>query len=155
LNLNPREVELTIRDKKIETPRHLLKAESVLRGFALTFPETVEEFPWGHRAMKVKKKTFLFMAVEGDTFSLSVKLPQSNLAALLFPHVSPTDYGLGKSGWVTARYQGQEKVDVDLLKEWIDESYRAIAPKRLVAFLEGVAGAEKARPAKKRPQKRK
>jgi predicted DNA-binding protein (MmcQ/YjbR family) len=104
--------------------------------------------------MKVKKKVFVFLALEGDTFSLSVKLPKSSLGALMFPYASPTEYGLGKSGWVTARFQGRDEVDVALLKEWIDESYRAIAPKGFVALLEGAeAGLDG--PVRKRPQKRK
>jgi predicted DNA-binding protein (MmcQ/YjbR family) len=122
--------------------------------FALTYPETVEEFPWGHRAMKVEKKTFLFLALEGDELSLSVKLPKSNLVALLFPYASPTDYGLGQSGWITARFKGRDKVDIALLKEWVDESYRAIAPKRFVALLDGGELGREG-PGRKRPKKRK
>jgi hypothetical protein len=36
---------------------------------------------------------------------------------------------------VTARFGTREKPPVDLLKRWIDESYRAVAPKKLVARL--------------------
>lgn len=140
---------MTLKDGEPKSPRHLIRAESALRDFALTFPETVEEFPWGHRAMKVKKRVFVFLALEENTFSLSVKLPQSNLGALMFPYASPTEYGLGQSGWITARFQGRDKVDVALLKEWIDESYRAIAPKRLAALLDGEG------PVRKRPRKKK
>jgi hypothetical protein len=46
----------------IETPREkLTKSEGALREFALKFPETHEDFPWGHRALKVKGKVFVFM----------------------------------------------------------------------------------------------
>ena len=71
---------------------------------------------------------------------LSVKLPGSASFALGLPFASPTAYGLGKSGWVTARFALREKPPVDLLKQWIDESYRAIAPKRLVASLDAPSG---------------
>lgn len=108
-------------------------AEAKLRDFALAYPEAFEEFPWGHRAMKVKGKTFVFLALEEDVFSLSVKLPASAVAALVLPFASPTGYGLGKSGWVTARFAPGEEIPLELLEEWIDESYRAIAPKKLVA----------------------
>ena len=40
------------------------------------------------------------------------------------------DPPLGKAGWVTARFEKSEDVPVDLLKQWIDESYTAVAPKR-------------------------
>lgn len=110
--------------------------ELALRRFALGFPETIEEFPWGHRAFKVKKKTFLFLAADASGLSLSVKLPESRGIALTLPFAQPTGYGLGKSGWVTASFPGRRKPPLDLLKEWIEESYRAIAPKKLVAFLD-------------------
>jgi len=110
------------------------KIESKLREFALKFPEAYEEFPWGHSAMKVKKKAFLFMGTdENGRFSISVKLPQSRDMAIDLPFTEPTGYGLGKSGWVTA-YLTDEKA-LDLIKSWINESYRAIAPKGLVKLL--------------------
>jgi predicted DNA-binding protein (MmcQ/YjbR family) len=92
--------------------------------------------PWGHHAIKVKGKTFLFLGADGDTFSLSAKLPSSAGVALKLPFAEPTHYGLGKSGWVTASFPRKSSVPVELLKLWIDESYRAVAPKRLVAELD-------------------
>jgi predicted DNA-binding protein (MmcQ/YjbR family) len=84
--------------------------------------------------MKVKKKAFLFMGTdESGRFSISVKLPQSRDMAIDLPFTEPTGYGLGKSGWVTA-YLADEKA-LDLIKAWIEESYRAIAPKTLVKQL--------------------
>jgi hypothetical protein len=68
-------------------------------------------------------------------FGLSVKLPASAPMALLLPFASPTGYGLGKSGWVSARFSPSESPPLDLLRAWIDESYRAIAPKTLVKKL--------------------
>ena len=106
-----------------------------MRKYALDFPEAYEEFPWGERVIKVHKKIFLFL--NGDTGNLRVttKLPQSYGAALLAPFAKPTGYGLGKSGWVTASFAKGEQVPYDILKSWIHESYRAIAPKRLAAQL--------------------
>jgi hypothetical protein len=56
--------------------------------------------------------------------------------ALTLPFASPTEYGLGKSGLVTARFEPDDEVPVEMLEEWIDESFRAIAPKRVIAQLE-------------------
>jgi len=110
------------------------KIESKLREFALTFPEAYEEFPWGHSAIKVKKKAFLFMGTdENGRFSISVKLPHSRDMAVDLPFTEPTGYGLGKSGWVTAYLTDQKSLD--LIKAWVEESYRAIAPKTLVKQL--------------------
>jgi len=44
-------------------------------------------------------------------------------------------YGLGRAGWVTATFETGEPVPVELMIAWIDESYRAIAPKKLVKEL--------------------
>jgi|SRR5438093_12187638 len=114
---------------------------AVLCAFALGFPEAYEEFPWGERVAKVKGKVFVFLGMDGDELGLSVKLPQSGILALGLPFASPTGYGLGKAGWVTARFGKGEKAPVDLLRSWIDESYRAVAPKKLVAALSAAPAA--------------
>src|SRR3954454_3732952 len=108
---------------------------TALRKLALAYPEATEDMPWGHHAIKVKGKSFLFLAADADTFSLSAKLPSSAGVALKLPFASPTEYGLGRSGWVTARFPRGARVPLDVLRLWVDESYRAIAPKRLVASL--------------------
>ena len=119
-------------------PKKTLESiEAVLRDYALGFPETHEDHPWGHIAVKVKGKAFVFLGGEkgAKELSLSVKLPQSRDMAADLPFAEPTGYGLGKSGWVTARFEKVGDVPVDLLKSWIEESYRAIAPKKLVKEL--------------------
>jgi hypothetical protein len=57
----------------------------------------------------------------------------------MLPFSSPTAYGLGRSGWVTAKFAPDEIPPLEMLKAWIDESYRAQAPKRLVARLPALA----------------
>jgi predicted DNA-binding protein (MmcQ/YjbR family) len=119
--------------------KRLSSAESALRRHALAYPEAYEEFPWGHVAVKVKGKVFLFLSngLDGDdVFSLSLKLPLSGKHALTLPFASPTGYGLGKSGWVSARFVAGDDVPLEMLQEWVDESFRAIAPKRVLAKFE-------------------
>ena len=115
----------------------LTREGTALRKFALSYPEATEHMPWGHHAIKVKGKSFLFLflAADAETFSLSAKLPSSGGVALKLPFASPTEYGLGRSGWVTARFPRGARAPLDVLRLWVDESYRAIAPKRLVARL--------------------
>jgi predicted DNA-binding protein (MmcQ/YjbR family) len=114
----------------------LARGESALRRRALAYPQVSEDFPWGHSAFKIKGKVFLFLHGEDKNLHLSVKLPLSGATALSLPFASSTGYGLGKSGWVTARFGAGEDVPLDMLQEWIDESFRAIAPKRLLAQFE-------------------
>jgi predicted DNA-binding protein (MmcQ/YjbR family) len=113
----------------------VLALESKLRDFALKYPESHEDFPWGERAIKVKGKVFLFMRAEDDVVSFSVKLPHSRDIAIDLPFTEPTHYGMGKHGWVTARVK-PKGAPLDMIKAWIDESYRAVAPKKLVKELD-------------------
>lgn len=111
------------------------ESEAALRRYALSFPDAHEDFPWGERVVKVRKKVFVFMGHSDGRLSLSVKLPESQTVALMLPFTEPTGYGLGKSGWVSARFDPNARPPEDLLREWIHESYCAVAPKKLVAAL--------------------
>jgi predicted DNA-binding protein (MmcQ/YjbR family) len=109
-----------------------------LRAFGLAYPGAHFKSPWpGHMDLAVKDKTFAYLSIEGQPFGISCKLPQSNSEALMLPFCKPAGYGLGKSGWVSAELAAGDTVPVDLFKAWIDESYRAQAPKKLVAELDG------------------
>jgi predicted DNA-binding protein (MmcQ/YjbR family) len=124
-----------------------------IREHALSFPEAWEDHPWGERVAKVGKKVFVFgqVEIEGGGYVLSVKLPASGPDMLHEKFAEPTGYGLGKSGWVTLRFSPKEAIPVERIKAWIEESYRAVAPKKLVARLDA---AKEARPAVPRPRRR-
>jgi predicted DNA-binding protein (MmcQ/YjbR family) len=117
------------------------RALTELRALALSYPDTREDFPWGDRCYKVGKKIFLFLSDDDGGLGLSCKLPQTNQAALMLPFAEPTGYNLGKSGWISARFAAGEEVPLPMLREWIEESYRAIAPKTRVRELDARAGA--------------
>jgi predicted DNA-binding protein (MmcQ/YjbR family) len=82
--------------------KNLVTAGEQLRSFALSLPEAYEETPWGHLAFKVKKKAFCFYGADATSLGMSVKLPISHEQALKEKWATPTGYGLGKSGWVSA-----------------------------------------------------
>jgi predicted DNA-binding protein (MmcQ/YjbR family) len=131
----------------------LKKYEDTLRETARGYPETTEDFPWGHPTVKVKGKAFVFFYNHEDkSLSMSVKLPMSNGTALMLPFVKPTGYGMGKSGWVTADFGPDNAPPLGMLCQWLDESYRAVAPKKLVAQLAGGAGAAKTEAAPAKPK---
>lgn len=113
----------------------LKKAFEHIREFALGYPETREDHPWGESAIKVRGKTFVFMGLTEGKFGLSVKLPRSHEFALDYPFTKSTGYGLGSSGWVSASFVGKDDPPLDVLRAWIDESFRAIAPRKLAATL--------------------
>jgi predicted DNA-binding protein (MmcQ/YjbR family) len=128
----------------------LARAEAALRGHALAKPEATEHFPWGERAIKVKGKVFLFMFADATRLSLSTKLPRSSSVALMLPFATPTGYGLGKAGWVSAAFEAGESPPIDLLCSWIDESYQAVAPAKLAALVREPASTAGPIPAAKR-----
>ena len=105
-----------------------------LRAFGLTYAGVRPKSPWpGHDDLAVNNKTFAYLSNEGEPFSISVKLPYTKHKALKLPFAKPTGYGLAKSGWITLGPLAGQMPSLDLLKSWIDESYRAQAPKKLAA----------------------
>jgi predicted DNA-binding protein (MmcQ/YjbR family) len=106
-----------------------------VREFALSLPEAWEDFPWGERVVKVGKKVFVFLGHEERAQLVTVKLAESHAHALSIDGAAPTRYGLGRAGWVNVPVRA-EGVTPELLCDWIEESYRIVAPKRLVAELD-------------------
>ena len=107
-----------------------------LRAFGLAYPGAHSKAPWpGHDDLAVKDKTFAYLPADGEPFSLSVKLPFTGEEARELPFAQPTGYGLGKSGWVSFNPPADQIPPIEQLKDWIDESYRAQAPKSLVRQL--------------------
>jgi predicted DNA-binding protein (MmcQ/YjbR family) len=111
------------------------------QAYALTFPGAYAEHPWEQTVIKVKRKVFLFVngAIAPEAgVSLSVKLPQSGADVLELPLAEPMGYGMGKYGWVTLLIMRDDQLPLRLLEAWIDESYRAVAPRRLLAELDAL-----------------
>jgi predicted DNA-binding protein (MmcQ/YjbR family) len=113
----------------------LAKTDEILRTIALDYPEATLDHPWGHDAFKVRKKVFLFLALEDGRLGLSLKIPGSAKQALKNTWAEPTGYGLGKHGWVSASFGKSDDPPLGLLQQWLDESYRNVAPKKLVKLL--------------------
>ena len=108
-----------------------------IRTFALSLPGTQPKSPWpGHDDVAVHDKTFLYLGVHDGEVSVGVKLPVSRAAVLALPKAAPMGYGLGKSGWVTIRFEPSAGPPRDTIKRWVMESYRVQAPKRVLRELE-------------------
>jgi hypothetical protein len=83
----------------------------------------------------VAGKTFAFMSAEGQPQRITLKLPFSGPEVETRPGAAPAGYGLGRSGWVALDLETTEPPSEAELKLWLDESYRAQAPKRAVKKL--------------------
>jgi predicted DNA-binding protein (MmcQ/YjbR family) len=119
-----------------------------LRAAAMAYPDTTEDFPWDHPAYKAaSKKAFLFMGGYADALTVSMKLPFRHEDACARDGATPTGYGLGKSGWVTFSFpKARAKADFAKLIDYLDESWRAVAPKKLSqAYAQPPAAAKPAR----------
>ncbi|MFN8423963.1 MAG: MmcQ/YjbR family DNA-binding protein [Anaerolineae bacterium] len=115
----------------------LADLRSALLTFALTLPEAYLDHPWGEDVVKVNKKIFVFLGSDDPQYGglLGVKLPLSAAGVLMHDFAEPSGYGLGKSGWVSIRHDRGELPPVEVMQDWVEESYRAVAPKGLVKRL--------------------
>lgn len=108
-----------------------------LRAWGLTLPGAHRKSPWPeHDDLAVKDKTFAYLPKKGSPFTLSCKLPYTGFEALKLPFAEPTAYGLGKSGWVSLNPAEDDIPSIEQLKAWVEESYRAQAPRKLVKELD-------------------
>jgi predicted DNA-binding protein (MmcQ/YjbR family) len=130
-----------------------------VRAAAARYPEAEKAFLFGdHEVYRVRKKVFVWLgtADEGGTY-VSVKLKDTQDAALTLPFTEPASYGMAKYGWVAATFPKGKQQFGELVRSWLDESYRHTAPKRLVKLLDGgaPAPAPKAKAKAKAPAKAK
>jgi predicted DNA-binding protein (MmcQ/YjbR family) len=98
-----------------------------LLAHALKHEGAWEDHPWGEDVAKVGKKIFVFFGQAGPDLGVGVKLNRSLLYARAQPFVQKMGYGMDKSGWVAARFAKGDEVPVELVRNWIDESYEAVA----------------------------
>lgn len=122
---------------------------AAVRRFALGLPNATEDTPWGDElVVKVEKRdidppTWRRHLVHGPVFlwlwspaagGVAVKLTASHEAARALAGAVPTTTsGLGQWGWLTVPLAA---VDVDLVCDWVEESYRNVAPKKLTRELD-------------------
>ena len=133
----------------VHAPSRTRKWDAV-KAFALSLPAAIEDFPWGESIIKVEKRgiappTWRRGLVHGPMFlwlghrhaeshAIYVKLTASRDHAIAMAGAIPTTAsGLGKWGWLTVTLA---VADVDLIYDWVEESYRNIAPKKLTAELD-------------------
>jgi predicted DNA-binding protein (MmcQ/YjbR family) len=111
-----------------------------IREFALSYPKAFEDFPWGVPVIKVATGSkwpplFLWLGPRhADAHAVYMKLTDSYEQAVAVAGAYPTAMsGVGQWGRLTVPLPVS---DLDLLFDWVDESYRNVAPKRLVALLD-------------------
>ena len=113
--------------------------EKLVLGYALSLPEATKDEPWeGDVVAKVRGKVFVFSGRPAPRrWGFSVKLPNSAIAVLELPNAEPTGYGLGRHGWVSLTFDDGADVDAAFVRSLILESWKAVAPKKVVKAYEG------------------
>jgi len=104
---------------------------------ALKFPETEAGTSCNKTAYKARGKSFLFVGADADTWNAMFKPGDSKAEFQSLAIQDPNRYSLGKTGWATLTFSHKEAPKSADLKRWIEESFRQIAPKKLVAEWEG------------------
>ena len=108
-----------------------------VRKICLAFPETSEKLAWGHPTFRVRDKIFATIGVNADdkVVTMTTKPPPGEQEVLLAegaPFFFPKYVGV--RGWIGFVVNSQS--DWKLVAEMVEDSYREIAPKRLVAQLD-------------------
>ena len=131
-----------------------------LRDHAMQYPEAEEGDSCVKKAYGARKKNYLFIGSKDDTYNIMVKLTESLDEASALEAKEAEHYKVGLHGWTTITFEHGQTPPAGLLERWIDESYRAVAPKRLAALLDeqpvlpAPASAKKAAVKKKTTRKR-
>lgn len=117
-------------------PHTEIEPTQALRRVALRYPEAQEGIACEgtsveKRTIKARNKAFLFLGMA----DAMLKLRDSHAEATDLASKEPSRYKVGAHGWVMVTFGSVESLPIDLLARWIDESYRLLAPKQLVALL--------------------
>ena len=107
-----------------------LRPAEVLRRAAMRCPDAEEGVACAgtaleKRTVKVRNKAFLFLGAA----DAMVKLADSLAAAAELADAEPGRFKVGAHGWVTITFGDADSLPMDLLVEWVGESYRLLAPK--------------------------
>lgn len=79
-------------------------------------------------SFKTGKKAFLYIGEQGGRYKAMFKLKQSLPEAAQLAEAKPSNYEVGKHGWVTARFTTEDPMPAALWQRWLDESYDLSLP---------------------------
>ena len=106
-----------------------------IRQIALRYPEVEEADSCNKTAFRAGKKNFLFLGVTDESWDAKLKLSDSLDEVAGLAKKDPERYGCGSSGWTDITFPRNEAPPAGTFERWIDESYRLLVPKKLVAAL--------------------
>jgi predicted DNA-binding protein (MmcQ/YjbR family) len=107
-----------------------------LREICLAFPEATERETWGEATFRVREKIFAMAGNKEQGWAMSCKARPGMQGVLVGSapsrfYVPPY---VGPKGWIGVYLN--DDTDWDELADFVEESYRMTAPKRLAAQLD-------------------
>ena len=113
-----------------------------LRAICLPYPEAAEAEAFGSPTFQIRRRNFAMVHKPDHRVAVWCKAPPGAQEAYIASE--PDRYYrppyLGPAGWIAAWLSPESDPDWDEIAAIIDESYRLIAPKRLVKLLDPVPG---------------
>ncbi len=107
-----------------------------IRAMAMALPEATEGQSCVNRAFKAGGKNFAFLGEKDGECGLRLKLDASIDDLTRRAKTQPDRYQVGNHGWTMLRFAPDEPPNTNDLEAWILESYRLLAPKKIVATLD-------------------
>jgi predicted DNA-binding protein (MmcQ/YjbR family) len=105
-----------------------------IRAICLALPEAKEVEAWGHPTFRAGKKMFAAFGGEGNDMSVGMKVGHKRQAELLEDkRFFLTPYA-AHQGWISVWIDG--KTDWDEVAGLLQEAYRQVALKRMLATLD-------------------
>lgn len=123
-----------------------------LRKLCLSLPETTEVTAWGHPTFRVAGKIFVGFGQQAGRWCFGVKVGKTRQKGLLKDERFLFSDYVGKHGWVSLTLD--HKLDWNEIGGLVLESYRNIAPEKVLAKLEGDSDAQSMAKPKKTRRKR-
>lgn len=106
-----------------------------VRAIAMRLPDATEGSSCVNRAFSAGGKNFAFLGEQENGCGLRLKLRESvpEIESLAERH--PDRFEVGAHGWAMLRFGPDDHPPTAELERWVTESFRLLAPKRLVAEL--------------------
>ena len=101
------------------------------RSAAEKYPELEAVPSCNKTAFKARKKSFLFLGEDENSYNIMVKLGDSRAEAEELAAKNPDRISVGPH-WTTAEFDNNAKLARELVERWVEESFRLVAPKTLV-----------------------
>ena len=93
-----------------------------MRLAASRYPAVDEGTACTQSSFKTRKKAFLFVGMQGGRYKAMFKLKDSIPEATKLAAKDPELFGVGSSGWVSARFTAEKPMPKRLWTKWLDES---------------------------------